>query len=134
MFRGRLRGTQRAFIRAVVVLDRILELWLKFASVGFIRHILESLKAKQYIEICQDIPDQELLAIVNEIMPVESSEEAVNVQSVEIVKAVYKSTEERIKEAVEYCKANNIKPTVRNVGKYAGVSIATVSRHGNKRI
>ena len=109
-------------------MDRISEIWQRTSGVKVIRQVLESLKAKQYIEIRQEIPDQELLAIVNEIMPVE----VVNVQSVEIVKAVYVSIEDKIKEAVEYCKANNIKPTVRSIAKQAGVSIATVSRYGYK--
>jgi len=110
-------------------MDRISEIWQKTTGVKLIRQALESLKAKQYIEIRQEIPDQELLAIVNKIMPVESPQEAVNVQSIEVVKAVYKSTEERIKEAVEYCKANSIKPTVRNVAVQAGVSKSTVHNH-----
>lgn len=110
-------------------MDRISEIWQRTSGVKVIRKVLESLKAKQYIEICQEIPDQALLAIVNEIMPVEALQEAVNVQSVEIVKAVYTSTEERIKEAVEYCKANGIKPTVRNVAEQAGVSKSTVHNH-----
>jgi hypothetical protein len=110
-------------------MDRISEVWQRTSGVKVIRQALESLKAKQYIEIRQEIPDQELLAIVNEIMPVESPEEAVNVQSVEIVKAVYKSTEDKIKEAVEYCKANGISLTVRNVGKYAGVSKSTAHNY-----
>jgi len=113
-------------------MDRIGEIWQRKSGVKVIRQVLESLKAKQYIEIRQEIPDQELLAIVNEIMPVEAPQEAVNVQSVGIVKAVYKSTEDKIKEAVEYCKTNNIKPTVRNVSEQVGVSIATVSRYGYK--
>lgn len=110
-------------------MDRINEIWQRTSGVKLIRQVLESLKAKHYIEIRQKIPDQELLALINEIMPVEAPLEAVNVQSVEIVKAVYKSTEEKIKEAVEYCKTNSIKPTVRNVAAQAGVSKSTVHNH-----
>lgn len=110
-------------------MDRISEIWQRTSGVKLIRQVLESLKAKQYIEIRQEIPDQELLAIINEIIPVEAPQEAINVQSVEIVKVVYKSTEERIKEAVEYCKANSIKPTVRSVAAQAGVSKSTVHNH-----
>ena len=110
-------------------MDRILEIWQRTSGVKVIRQALEALKAKQYIEIRQEIPDQELLAVINEIMPGEAPLEAVNVQSVEIVKVVYKSTEDKIKEAVEYCRANGISLTVRNVGKYAGVSKSTVHNH-----
>ena len=114
-------------------MDRITEIWQKTTGVKLIRQALNKLVKKQLIEIRQEIPDQELLAIVNEIMPLETPQEAVNVQSVEIVKAVYKSTEDKIKEAVEYCRDNGIRITVRSVAKQAGVSTATVSRYGYKK-
>jgi hypothetical protein len=38
-------------------------------------------------------------------------------------------TEERIKEAVEYCKTNEIKLTVRNVAKYSDLSLGTVHNY-----
>jgi len=109
-------------------LDRIGEISQKVQSISFLKEFLKAIKKSKGIDI--ELSDQELLTIFNEIMPVE----AVNVQSVEIVKAVYISTEERIKEAVEYCKANNIKPTVRSIAKQAGFSIATVSRYGYKHL
>ena len=109
-------------------MDRIGEISQKVQSISFLKEFLKAIKKSKGIDI--ELSDQELLTIFNEIMPVE----AVNVQSVEIVKAVYISTEERIKEAVEYCKANNIKPTVRSIAKQAGFSIATVSRYGYKHL
>jgi len=53
-------------------MDRISEIWQRTSGVKVIRQVLESLKAKQYIEIRQEIPDQELLAIATEIMPGET--------------------------------------------------------------
>jgi len=41
-------------------------------------------------------------------------------------------TETKIEKAKQYCRDRNIKPTVRNIAKYADVSIATVSRYNNK--
>ena len=59
-------------------MDRISEIWQRTSGVKIIRQVLESLKAKQYIEIRQEIPDQELLAIATEIMPGETLEETVD--------------------------------------------------------
>ena len=42
------------------------------------------------------------------------------------------TTDEKIEDAVKYCKTNGIKLTVRNITQYAGVSIATVSRHTDR--
>jgi len=66
-----------AFIKAVMIMDRIGEIWQRTSGVKVIRQVLESLKASGYIEIRQEIPDQELLAIFNEIMPGETIEETV---------------------------------------------------------
>ena len=53
-------------------MDRIGEISQRTSGVKLIKQALESLKAKQYIEIRQEIPDQELLAIATEIMPGET--------------------------------------------------------------
>ena len=42
-----------------------------------IRQILDSLKARGYIEIYKEIPETELLAVVNENMPGETVQETV---------------------------------------------------------
>jgi len=86
----------------------IADIVLKTSGVRLIRQALESLWAKQLIDIRQEIPDQGLLAIVNEILSTESLEETASVQSVEVVEPVYKSIEDKIREAAEYCIANNI--------------------------
>jgi len=108
-------------------MDRIGEISQKVQSISFLKEFLRVIKESKGINI--ELSDQELLAIFNEIMPVEAPQEAVNVQSVEIVKAVYISTEDKIKQAVEYCKANGISLTVRNIGKYAGVSKSTAHNY-----
>jgi hypothetical protein len=53
-------------------MDRMAE-----AGVKLIRQALEALKAKQYIEIRQEIPDQELRTIATEIMSGKILQEAV---------------------------------------------------------
>lgn len=106
-------------------MDRLSEVFLKYASVGFIRKVLDALKDKGMVEVCQDIPDQELLAIINDVMEADKPKpEAVEIPKVKVI-----TTESKIEDAIKHCENNRIKPTVRNIAQYAGVSYSTVSRH-----
>ena len=112
-------------------MDRIGEISQKVQSISFLKEFLRVIKESKGIEI--ELSDQELLTILNEIMPVEAPQETddyvVGGLNQEEPKAVYVSTEDKIKEAVEYCKANGISLTVRSVAKQAGVSKSTVHNH-----
>jgi len=109
--------------------EGLTEVFLKYASVGFIRKVLDALKAKELIE-CQEIPDQELLAIINDIM--EADKPKPEAPKVEKPKVKVITTESKIEDAIAYCENNGIKLTVRNIAKYAGVSHSTVVRHNQK--
>lgn len=115
-------------------MDRISEITFKTLGVKLIRLSLDLLREKQLIDIHRDIPEADLFAVLNSFISIEYPEETTSEQKAEITKPIYKPTKNRVKEAVEYCKANGIKVTVRNIAQYAGVSIATVSRYGYRRL
>jgi len=113
-------------------MDRISEVLLKSVSIGFVRQLLDSFKTKQLIDIRQDISDQEILATINDILPVEAPQETVSVHHVEIVKSDYKGTEPKILKAIESCNAEGIKVTVRGIAERTGISKSTVGRYMKK--
>lgn len=108
-------------------MDRISELLEKVHSIDFLKRFLDVLRERHGIKI--ELSDQELLSIVNEIMPVEAPRETVGIHHVEIVKSDYKGTEAKILKAIEYCKENGVKLTIRNIAERAGVSKSTVHRY-----
>lgn len=99
------------------------------ANVNFIRHVLDSLKAKQLIDIRQEIPDEELLAIINDIMLIEAPKEVFNVPDLEMVDDDVEGIETKILKAIESCEYENIRVTAKEITARTGIPKSTVDRY-----
>jgi len=115
-------------LKAVKKMDRMLEAFF-LANVSFIRHVLDSLKAKQLIDIRQEIPDEELLAIINDIMLIEAPKEMFNVPDLEMVDDDVEGIETKILKAIELCEEENIRVTAKEITARTGIPKSTVGRY-----